>query len=284
MKGSEESRQHLLDDEMMQYEIIDFHTHPFHDRATNICAHKEYHNVSAEGAAEYLKGLGISRICGSVICRNIQDISHYDTALEMIADSNKRALELQQQYRGFYIPGFHVHPDYVRESCDEIERMHKLGVRLIGELVPYLHGWEDYSCKAFDEILDVATQYEMVVSLHTMNHDQMDEMVRKHPKQIFVAAHPGEYDSFMRHLNRMKFSRNYYLDLSGTGLFRHGMLRHGIDEFGAERFLFGSDYPTCNPAMFIGGVALDTLIREEEKKMIFAENAKRLLGLASDRI
>ena len=77
----------------------------------------------------------------------------------------------------------------------------------------------------------------------------------------------------------MKMSENYYLDLSGTGLFRHGMLRRGIDECGVERFLFGSDFPTCNPAMFIGGVALDSLITEDEKTMILAENAKRLLGL-----
>ena len=131
-----------------------------------------------------------------------------------------------------------------------------------------------------DEILNVATGYNMVVSFHSIDNDSMDEMVWKHPDTVFVAAHPGEYTDFTRHLNRMKMSGNYYLDLSGTGLFRHGMLRHGIDEFGAERFLFGSDYPTCNPAVFIGGVALDTLITEAEKKLIFAGNAKRLLGLS----
>lgn len=263
----------------MNFEIIDFHTHPFHDRATNICAHQAYLSMSAENTAEYLKGLGISRICGSVMCRNIPDVSHYDTAWEMIADSNRRALELQKQYDGFYIPGFHVHPDYVRESCEEIEKMHSLGIRLIGELVPYMHEWSNYSSKAFDEILDMATQYEMVVNFHSMGDDQMDEMVRKHPNTVFVAAHPGEYNDYLRHLNRMKMSENYYLDLSGYGLFRHGMLRRGIDEFGAERFIFGSDYPTCNPAMYIGGVAMDTLIRDEEKSLIFAGNAKRLLGL-----
>ena len=264
---------------MTQYEIIDFHTHPFDDPATNICKYKEYFPMSSPQTVEYLKEMGISKICGCVVCRNIPGVCHYDNAWEMIADSNNRALELRKQYDGFYIPGFHVHPDHVEESCAEIERMHKLGVRLMGELVPYIHGWKDYSCKAFDAILDVATQYEMVVNFHSIDDDQMDEMVRKHPKTVFVAAHPGEYDRYMRHLNRMKMSENYYLDLSGTGLFRHGMLRRGINEFGAERFLFGSDYPTCNPAMFIGGVALDSLLREEEKKLIFAGNAKRLLGL-----
>ena len=263
----------------MSYEIIDFHMHPFDDEATNICNHKEYCNMSAENTVSYMKGLGISKICGSVICRNIEENVIYANEWEMIADGNRRALALKEQYGDFYIPGFHVHPGYVKESCEEIEKMSKLGVRLIGELVPYMHGWRDYSCKEFDEILDVATQHQMVISFHSIDDDNMDEMVRKHPDTILVAAHPGEYATYSRHLKRMQMSENYYLDLSGTGLFRHGMLRHGIDEFGAERFLFGTDFPTCNPAMFLGGVILDDLITEEEKILILGGNAKRLLGL-----
>ena len=262
----------------MQFEIIDFHTHPFDDSATNICSHKAYFEMTKENTESYLREVGISRICGAVICRNAEDV-HYENPWEMIKDSNRRALELQEFFKGYFVPGFHVHPDYVKESCEEIERMHARGIRLIGELVPYIHGWSDYSCKAFDEILDVAEQYGMVVNFHTMDHDQMDLMVKKHPKTVFVAAHPQEYDGYMRHLARMEMSENYYLDLSGTGLFRHGMLRAGIERFGAERFIFGSDFPTCNPAMFVGGVVLDPLISDKDKELILSGNAKRLLGL-----
>ena len=74
----------------MAYEIIDFHTHAFDDAATNICSHKEYCNMSAENTVSYMKGLGISKICGSVICRNMgQDVT-YANEWEMIADSNCR--------------------------------------------------------------------------------------------------------------------------------------------------------------------------------------------------
>lgn len=264
---------------MKNYEIIDFHTHPFISHSNNICRHAEYCNMSAENTVTYLQAMGISKICGSVIARDYKDIVSDKSDWDVISELNEEALALKKIYGDFYVPGFHVHPAYVKESCDEIERMHKLGIKLIGELVPYRHHWQDYSCKEFDEILDVATAYGMVVSLHTLGQDEMDEMVRKHPKTVFVAAHPGEHDTFSRHLHRMELSENYYLDVSGTGLFRHGILRHGMDEFGAERFLFGSDYPICNPAMYIGGVLLDSLISEEEKRMIFAENAKRLLRL-----
>ena len=256
----------------MNYEIIDFHTHPFGDSRSNICA---YTPSEMEDPVSYLKGLGISRICGSVIYRTQPG----QTPWEAILESNRMALTLAKQYGGFYVPGFHVHPDHVQESCDEIERMHRLGVKLIGELVPYRHGWQDYSCRNFDAILDTAAQYGMVVSLHSIDQDQMDIMVQRHPGVTLVAAHPGERANFLRHLDRMAMSENYYLDLSGSGLFRHRMLRHGIDTRGVHRFLFGSDYPTCNPAMFLGGVMLDSLLTEAEKQQILSGNAKRLLGL-----
>ena len=141
------------------------------------------------------------------------------------------------------------------------------------------YGWEDYSCTAFDEILCVAEQYGMVVNFHSLDDDQMDEMVRKHPNLTLVAAHPNTLERYQRHLDRMELSKNYYLDLSGTGLFRHRMLRYGIDSRGVDRFLFGTDYPVCNPAMYIGGVAGDDLLTEQEKEMILSGNVKRLLKL-----
>lgn len=260
------------------FEILDFHTHPFEEAAQNICVHAEYCDMSCDNTLEYLKGLNISRICGSVL-ETSKSFPEDFTVWDRLAHSNRAALELAEKYGDFYIPGFHVHPGFVRESCDEIEKMSKIGVRLIGELVPYRDEWSDYSCKEFDEILDVAQMYHMIVSFHTMDNQQIDEMVKKHPKVIFVAAHPGERENAVRHFERMKMSENYYLDLSGTGLFRHGMLRHGIDVAGADRFLFGSDFPICSPAMNIGALLLDTLYTDKEREKIFSGNAKRLLEI-----
>lgn len=260
------------------FEIIDFHIHPFSDSKSNICLHSEHCNMSAEGTKKIFDSLGISRVCGSVLNWGA-DKSAYANVWEQISEENKIALQLRDYYDGFYIPGFHVHPDYVEQSIEEMHRMHALGVNLIGELCPYKYAWNDYSCAAFSEILDEAEKYGMVVSIHSMGDDEMDKMVKAHPNVTFVAAHPGEYPTFMRHMARMKMSDNYYLDLSGTGIFRHGMLRHAIDEFGAERFLFGTDYPICNPAVYVGGVLMDNLITDKEKELIFSENAKRILKL-----
>ena len=254
--------------------IIDFHTHPFVDDDSNICNHKDIIPMKKEGIKATFDGLGIEMICGSVIVRK-KDFSVW----ENIKASNDAALELREFFGEFYYPGFHIHPEYIPESLAEIQRFAEKGFRLVGELVPYIHNWTDYSCKEFSYLLDACREHNMVVNLHSMDDDQMDKMVTEHKDVTFVVAHPGELARYLRHLKRMEMSENYHIDLSGTGLFRHAMLARGVKEMGAERFLFGSDYPTCNPAMFVGGVALDDLISPEEKEKILYTNAKRLLGL-----
>lgn len=257
-------------------EIIDFHTHPFTKNENNICAHIPNCNMSVENTRELFRTLGVSRICGSVLTHVLTPGM---TRWEQMQLNNNIALELWESYGDFYIPGIHVHPSEPIKSCEEIERLYKKGVKLIGELVPYFYDWNEYGREELDEIFALARDLDMVVNVHPTADDDMDELVRRHPDTVIVAAHPGEYGEFTRHMERMKLSENYYLDLSGYGIFRHGMLRHAIDLFGPERFLFGSDYPTCNPAMYIGGVMLDPLITDAEKELIMSGNAKRLLGL-----
>ena len=196
-----------------------------------------------------------------------------------IKELNDTSLKLRDYYKGFYIPGFHVHSDFVKESCEEIDRMKGEGVNLIGELVPYFWGQRKYDTPGMNEITDYATEKNMIISFHPIENDDIDGWVYKHPNTTFVAAHPNEYGDFMRHIERMKKLDNYYLDLSGYGVFREGMLRRAIDEVGVDRILFGSDYPTCNMAMYVGSVVLDELITDTEKEKILYLNAKRLLNI-----
>lgn len=254
-------------------EIIDFHTHPYINSEHNICRFKSSIHMSASECREYLEGIGISKICGSVVPTDDFKVQGF----ERIKARNDIMLALKELYGDFYVPGFVISPKYVRESLEEIERMHKLGINLIGELVPSADDWSDYSSKEFYELLDLINDYNMVVSFHPVGNDEMDKMVKDHKDIVFVGAHPGEREQYERHLARMRMSENYYLDLSGTGIFRHGTLRYGIDKFGAERFLFGSDFPVCNPSMYVGALLLDSLITDKEKEAILFKNAKRLL-------
>ncbi len=265
----------------MAREIIDFHTHPLTRAEENICLYEAPANSEATLLAD-MDRAGISRFCGSVISR---DVSGYPDFFAMLHAANERSLALAERLGDRYIPGIMVHPSYVRESCEELERMSRRGVRLIGELVPYMHGWKNpaapYDDPALFEILDVAAQYGMTVSVHSAtgaNARTHEAMATANPRLNFVLAHPGEKPDYLNHLELMKRCPNVYLDLSGTGLFRYGMLTEGVRAVGAERFLFGSDYPICNPAMNIAAIEYEP-ITDADRDRIFAENARRLLNL-----
>jgi len=255
------------------FEIIDFHTHPFSSDRFNICHYHADYDMKEEDIKGDLVPMGISKIAGSVIVYR-EPVEDFDK----VKLCNDEALEIAKRLDGFYVPGFHVHPDYVEESINEIRRMAGAGVKLIGELVPYLQGWKTYNEAGLFPILEEAARHSMVVSFHDMAVDTIDEMIERNPDITFVAAHPGEHNAVLRHIERMKKYDNVYLDISGTGIFRWRMLKYAVDQVGSERILFGTDYPICNPGVYIGGVLAEP-ISDEAKENIFSKNAKRLLGL-----
>lgn len=254
-------------------EIIDFHTHPFFEKDCYFCVYKESVDADVNTFLSDMDKAGISRFCGSVI-RKAQE----GEGFELLKKLNRDALKLREVYGERYIPGIHVQPDFVSESAEEIEIAAKNGVKLIGELVPYMHGWKDYSCSGFSEILEVAEKYRMTVSLHLGDHDQMIKMASEHKNVNFVIAHPGEKERALKHIEAMQKCENMYLDLSGGGMFRYGLVRYLCDKVGAERVVFGTDYPICNLKMYVGAVMGERLT-QRERELIFAENAKRLLEL-----
>lgn len=261
-------------------EIIDFHTHPWGRHEHNICNYRD--RMPGDPATVFRRDLqrcGITRAAGMPICLGMNKTEKEQ--LDQLFLTNSDALALWETLGDFYIPGMAVHPGFVRESCEELERMHARGVRLVGELVPYCCGWGDVSFahEGLEEILDLIADLSMVVSFHSMGAKDCEyEMVKRHPRITFVGAHPGEKATYLRHLEWIEELPNYYLDLSGTGLFRHAMLAYGVGRVGAERFLFGSDYPVCSPGMNVAGVMYED-IGDAERELILAGNARRLLGL-----
>ena len=256
-------------------QVIDFHTHPYLSDTENTCMYKEAVSLDMNAYRLDLKQAGIIHICGSVIEKNGYSPQK---GFDYIRSLNRKALEIKKNLGDFYTPGFHVHPDYVRESCEEIAYMKEHGIKLIGELVPYMHGWSDYSCRGLGEILDYAQECGMIISFHSADDEQMDRMISEHPNLLFVAAHPGEKDKYDKHIQRLSRYENAYLDLSGTGLFRYGMLAYGVKHIGADRILFGSDYPICNPRMYVQAVLQEHISSGDCEKILY-KNAARVLGM-----
>lgn len=260
----------------MKYKIIDFHTHPYIDLDNSICRYKTEFDIGINEYKQFLQSLGVEKICGSVI-NTAKKVSSWQDVKEL----NQTAQKIKNILGDFYVIGYQIHPKYVRESIETIEKMRKNGEVLIGELVPACTNFS-YTDIGFEEILENAKG--MVISFHSTvsgkeEIEAMDRLIARYKEVTFVGAHPGETDFVEMHINRLKKFDNYYLDISGTGIFRYAMLAHAVKAVGSERILFGSDFPTCAPQMFVGSVAFDNLITETDKENIFYNNAKRILKL-----
>lgn len=261
--------------------VIDFHIHPYRHIGEDLCMYSEDFYLPPEEARLDLERAGIGKVCGSVIRAGYRGpVSGFGDIIAL----NDAALEMREKWGDYYVPGFHVHPAYLKESLAEVERMHREGVKLVGELVPYIHGWQesghDYGSEALREILARAGEYGMPVSFHTMPElkNQMAQMIEHNPGVTFVAAHPGQKADYLMHLERLEKYPNLYLDISGTGLFRYGLLASAVKRVGADRLLFGTDYPISNPRMYVQAV-LGEHISEEDMEKIFFRNTQKLLGL-----
>ncbi len=250
-----------------EYEIFDAHIHPFNDPADNLAWYGA--PVTRDEFFAELRRAGISRSAGDVIRRG--DGSSFDPVRAANAES------LAVEGEGF-LPGIQIHPAFPRESCAEVEAAHHRGVRLIGELVPYLTGWTSYADPGCRDAFALAEEFGMVLSIHPTTIDDMAAVVKAFPKLQVLIAHPGDRGDYFAKLELLETFSNAYLDLSGTGLFRYNMLRYGIDRAGRERFLFGSDFPICNAAMNIGAV-LSEKLSEAERVAVFSGNFRRLFKL-----
>ena len=256
----------------MKYEIIDAHVHPFSASCGRNIARFGTPSTLEEFMDE-LRSCGISLCCGSFI-----DFCETLTFDELMC-FNKAALELREQYPDFYIPGIHVHGGYPQESCQMLKDYAKEGVRWIGEMVNGIMPTEDFDSPGMMKIWETAEELGFVANLHINETDlpRLENIASHFPALKVVMAHPGDGQNYLNRQEVIKKYPNLYLDISGTGLFRWGMLRNAVDVLGAEKVLFGSDFPVCSAGMNLHG-ALSEHLSEEEFKLVMGGNFRRLTG------
>ena len=247
--------------------IFDFHVHPGYDFGREA--------LPSEQFVQMLQEQGVTRCAGSVIHEKYykKDTAAYEEILPVL---NEEAYAFYEQYPAFYVPGIHVHPFFPELSCREIEKYAAKGVKLVGELTPYLMGWRSYADERLYEILELARYYDMVVSVHPDGAPEMKKLLDNVPHLKVVIAHIDAYGLYEDEIAMMKAHEEVCCDLSAHGADREGMLRQTIDSVGAHRVLFGSDFPGCQPETFLAPVRCAD-ITDAERQAILWDNAVRLL-------
>jgi len=257
----------------IKHEIIDCHIHPAVDARTDVGMFQRSGDAAMQVAA--LRRAGIALACGAPVCRI------NPSAFSEIRELNDQALALRDRFPDFYIPGIHIHPHFPEESCAEIERCcGREGVRWIGELVGYFMGFaEEYATPEALTVFREAGKYHATVNFHCGGLDTIESLCRAVPNVNFVLAHPGQaQDEILKRIDLVVRFPNLYLDISGSGIDRLGVLRKAIDLAGKEKILFGTDFPVNNPAVYVHGAWFEQL-RDEEYTALFNSNFRRLCGM-----
>ncbi|MGD0116160.1 MAG: amidohydrolase family protein [Dehalococcoidia bacterium] len=274
--------------------IIDFHTHVFptevHERRDELlqlepCFSELYarHDSRLATADDLLRSMDGAGIDVSVVL----NFAWHDAAL--CRRTNDYILESAAAGGGRLIPFCIFAPG----DISEIERCLASGARGFGELRPESQGW-DLSDEALSEPLGrLASESGAVLLFHAsepvgpayagkegQSLASLYRFIERWPAAKVVAAHWGGGLPFYKLMRRAHETlANTYFDTAATRfLYRHEVFRRAVDIVGAERVLFGSDFPLL-PQSRCRQEVDEAQLSDAEKALILGENARRLLGL-----
>jgi predicted TIM-barrel fold metal-dependent hydrolase len=187
---------------------------------------------------------------------------------------------------GSLVPFGAIHP-FQPDIEEELDRLIAAGVKGV-KAVPFMQRFypDDPRC---DRLYEAVEEREMVLLLHAGKvpedlpeffgtPDRFARMVERHPDLVVVLAHLGGWEMWSgvrKHL--IPAGENVYFD---TAYISPSLTSEEacdlICEIGADRVLFGTDYPWTDQAEeieFVGEMDLS----DRGKRLILSENAKKLL-------
>ena len=234
----------------------------------------QWHRVT-EDMDDFVRYLDMCSVDKGIITSARSEVA--DSPSEFIK-GNREVIKYAEKYKGRFIPACCVNVSFLDESLREIEDCYnKYDIVWIGELCNYAAKPRyEYNTDAFSEIVKMAKELNMVLDIHT-NVEELEEVSKLYFDSIMVFPHLGRSRSDIerraKSVNRMK---NGYMDISGSGYERVGMLEYVCKVIGADKVLFGSDFSINDPGSVIARVK-NSYLKEDEKDMIFHKNIENLL-------
>jgi predicted TIM-barrel fold metal-dependent hydrolase len=196
---------------------------------------------------------------------------------EFIAGNREVAVNVEK-YKNRFLGACVVNPQYIDEALKEIEYCHdQLGFVWVGELCNYMVPY-NYSIKEFEMLVEHVVKLNMVLALHT-EHGEMEYISQKFPQVTIAFAHFGddhEYEDIFKRIDMVAKNPNFYLDTSGYGHDRVGVLEYAVKTIGPERVLFGSDFSINDPSTVISRIN-NSFLSNDQKQKIFSGNLEALL-------
>ncbi len=259
--------------------LIDFHAHIYPEKIAQKAVESVgnfYHiPMDGNGTAEHLLSQGKEfSVSGYVVHSVAVDENHVQTVNNYIASE----CEKHQEFHGFGT----MHAAY-GDKIGELKRMQELGLK--GVKIHPDTQYYNMNDDRMDEVYDYLQKEQLPLLIHCGDYRydyshprRLKDILNRFPKLTVVAAHFGGWSVWDLALEYLK-DANCYLDTSSSipmlGTVRAEEL---IRLYGAERIVFGTDFPMWvlkDELEFFDKMSLN----EKERELIFYQNAAKILKI-----
>ena len=278
--------------------IIDFHTHIFppnviKDRSRYIqadpCFAALYSDKTAKLATteELIASMDEDGIDISVAL-NIGWSTH-----KLCVETNDYILESINRYPKRLVGFGAVQPNSLNSALKEIERLAKGGIKGIGEMRPDIQQIVLNNRKIMHSFVQALKQHGLILLTHAsepvghqyqgkgaLTPELIYEFITDHPGVPVVLAHWGGGLPFYALMPEVKRAMSdVYFDTAASPFLYNPQIYKQVSQMvGAEKILFGTDYPLLKQARAVEEVKTAGLAAKD-RDLILAGNARRLLGM-----
>lgn len=278
--------------------IIDFHTHVLpprikEDRSPYVNADPAFAQIySSEKATiataeDLIDSMDRDGVDVSVV------VNYSWTTHELCVETNDYILESVTRYpdRVFGFCAVNSYTDDI--SLKEIERCARAGVKGVGELRPDTQSVDFTDKDIIKPFVDIIRKHNLIVLTHAsepLGHiyngkgsatpELLYRLIANFNDMPVVCAHWGGGLPFYALMPEVrKALKNVYFDTAiSPFLYRPEIYRHVSEIIGADKILFGSDYPVLSASRLLKEID-EIGLPEEDKEKILAGNARRLLNI-----
>ena len=278
--------------------IIDAHTHVF---SPAVIEGRDQH-CSSDRCFGLLYASPKARLCTAVELIRSMDEHGIDVSIvqnigwsshEICLRSNDYILESLSKYPGRLIGFCAIQPREGEKALEELERCSKSGMRGVGELRPDVQGFDLCDEMLMQPLINRLARLGMVLSLHVsepVGHDYPGKgsntpgiiyrFIAASKELKVMLAHLGGGLPFYELMSEVReaLSNAWYDTAAGPFLYRSEVYKAVAAMSGAERILFGSDWPLLSPRRVIDHIR-EAGLGQAEVDAVLGGNARRLFNL-----
>ncbi|RPH48110.1 MAG: amidohydrolase [Desulfobacteraceae bacterium] len=280
--------------------IIDFHTHIF---PAKISENREKYFTS-EHAFKLLYTSPKSKLVGAERLIEVMDESGVDKSVifgfpwqneETFIMHNDYIIDSVRKHSDRLI-GFACFDPFNKATGREAERCVEGGLSGIGELAFYTSGIDEESLKRLSPIMELCRKKGLPALIHTnepVGHNypgktpntflEIYNLIKRFPDNKIVLAHWGGGIFFFNLLKKevKESMKNVWFDTAASPfLYDPKVYRQATEIIGADKILFGSDFPLLKPSRYFAELEEAGLEKEDIIK-ICGKNAAKLLQKSS---